>query len=87
MQWIGGSHFEFIGKSMETKTTTSSEFPNGGKVIVEQILVSEEINKSQRAGLRESQSGIRVGRLTIWVRSFEILKLQQSSPALTVPPE
>ena len=40
---------------METETTTWSEFPNGGKVIVEQILASEEINKSKRAGLhRES---------------------------------
>ena len=28
-----------------------SEFPNGGKAIVEQILASEEINKSRRAGL------------------------------------
>ena len=49
---------------MENETTTS-EFPNGGKVIAEQILASEEINKSKRAGLRESQSGIRVGKLTI----------------------
>ena len=29
---------------METETTTWSEFPIGGKAIVEQILVSEEIN-------------------------------------------
>ena len=29
-----------------------TRFPNGGKAIVEQILVSEEINKSKRAGLR-----------------------------------
>ena len=42
------SYFEFIGKSMETETTTWSEFPNGGKAIVEQILASEEINKSKR---------------------------------------
>ena len=60
---------------METETTTSSEFTNGGKAIVEQILASEERNKSKRAGLWESQSGIRVGKLTIWVRSFEIEKL------------
>ena len=31
------------GKSMETERTTL-EFSNGGKAIVEQILVSEEIN-------------------------------------------
>ena len=37
---------------METEITTQSEFPNGGKAIVEQILGSEEINKSKRAGLR-----------------------------------
>ena len=29
---------ELVGKSMETETTTWSEFPNGGKAIVEQIL-------------------------------------------------
>ena len=65
---------ELVGKSMETEKTTWSEFPNAGKAIVEQILVSEEINKSKRAGLWESQSGIQVGKLTIWVRSFEIEK-------------
>ena len=32
---------------METETT--AEFPNGGKAIVEQILVSEVRNKSKRA--------------------------------------
>ena len=48
---------------------------NWGKAIVEQILASEEINKSKRARLWESQSGIRIGKLTIWVRSFEIEKL------------
>ena len=36
---------------METETTVP-ECPNGGKAIAEQILVSEEINKSKRAGLR-----------------------------------
>ena len=54
MQWNGASCFEFIGKPMETETTTWSEF---GKAIIEQILVSKEINKSKRAGLWESQSG------------------------------
>ena len=42
--------FEFIGKSIETETTTS-EFTNGGEAIIEQILVSEQRNKSKRAGL------------------------------------
>ena len=65
------SQCEFDGESMETDTTTWSEFPNGGKTIVEQILASEEINKSKTAGLWESQSGIWVGKLTIWVRLFE----------------
>ena len=32
---------------METGTTAWSEFPNGEKAIVEQILVSEERNKSK----------------------------------------
>ena len=44
---------------------------NGGKGIVEKIPDSEDGNKSRRAGLRESQSGIQVRKLTIWVRSFE----------------
>ena len=51
MRWNGASRCELVGKSMETETTTWSEFPNGGKAIVEQILPSEEINKSKRAGL------------------------------------
>ena len=36
---------------METETTTISEFLSGGKATVEQMLRSEEINKSKRAGL------------------------------------
>ena len=59
------------GKSMEIETITWSEFPNGGTAIVEQILASVERNQSKRAGLWESQSGIQVGKLTIWVRSFD----------------
>ena len=81
MQQNETSHFQLI------EITTWSEFPNGVKAIVEQILVLEERNKSKGAGLWESQSGIWVGKLTIWVRSFEIVKLQQSSPDWSVPPE
>ena len=33
---------------METQKTTWSEFPNGGKAIVEQILASEEINPKEQ---------------------------------------
>ena len=47
----GATCCEFSEKSIETERTTWSEFPNGGKVIVEQIIVPEEINKSKRAGL------------------------------------
>ena len=60
---------------METGTTTWSEFSNGGKAIVEQILVSGERKKFKRPGLWESESGILVGKLSIWVRSFEIEKI------------
>ena len=59
MRWNGASHCELVGKSMETETTTWSEFSNGGKAIVE-----EEINQSKIAGLWESQSGIRVEKYT-----------------------
>ena len=38
MKWA--SCFEFERKSMGTETTTWSEFPSGGKVVVEQILAS-----------------------------------------------
>ena len=71
MHWNGGSCYDFDGKSMETGTTTWSEFPNVGKAIVEQILSSEERNKSKRVGLWKSQPRIRVGKLTIWVMLFE----------------
>ena len=57
---------------METGATTWSEFPNEWKANVEeQLLAPEEINKYKRAGLWESQSGIRVGKLTNWARSFK----------------
>ena len=71
----GASCCEFDGKSMETETTIWSEFPNGGKTIVKQILASKERNESKRTWLWESQSGIQVGKLTISVRSFEIEEL------------
>ena len=48
MRWNGPSHCELVGKSMETEKTTWSEFPNGGKAIVEQILASEEINPKEQ---------------------------------------
>ena len=48
MWWNLASCFKFIGKSMESETTTWSEFSNGGKFIVEQILASGEINKSKK---------------------------------------
>ena len=67
------SRCELVGKSMETEATTWSEFPNGGEVTVEWILASEVRNKSKTAGLWEPQSGIRVGKLSFWVRSFEKL--------------
>ena len=72
MWWNKASSFEFDGNSMGTETTTLSEFPIEGKAIAEQIPVSEERNKSKTTGLWQSQSGILVGKLTIWVRSFEI---------------
>ena len=74
MQWNGASRFQFLGKSMETETTWS-EFSNGGKAIIEQILMWEKRNKSKRAGVWESQSGICVGKINCWVTSFEIEKL------------
>ena len=42
MWWNGTFCFEFDGKSMETETTTWSEFPNRGKAIAVKIIASEE---------------------------------------------
>ena len=62
MRWNWASHCEFHGKSMETETTKWSEFPNGVKVNVEQILMWKEE--------RNPQSGMQVGKLTTGVRSY-----------------
>ena len=64
--YTGVYRFEFVEKSMETETTT------WWKAIVEQILALNEINESKRVGLWESQSGIRVGEIIIWVRSEKL---------------
>ena len=48
MQYNQASPFEFDGKSMEAETAT------WGRVVVEQILASEERNKPKRAGLWET---------------------------------
>ena len=48
--WV--SHCKFDGKSMETESTIRSEFPDGGKPIVEQILPLKEINKSKGRTVR-----------------------------------
>ena len=42
MGWNRACCCKFDGKPMETETTTWSEFYNGGKAIIEQILASEE---------------------------------------------
>ena len=70
---------------METEPNTWSDFSDGGKAIVEQIPTSEEINEFKRVGLWVSQSGIQVGKLTIWVRSYEI-KIITEFTGLSVPP-
>ena len=75
MWWNSTSHCEFEEKSVKTETKIWSEFPNIGKAIVEQILASEERSKSKRAGYWEPQSRIQVGKLTIWVRLYEIEKI------------
>ena len=73
MWWNGTSRYGLVGKSIETETTTWSEFPNGGRAIVEQLLASDVRNPKEQD--YENQSGIQVGKLTIWVRSFVTEKL------------
>ena len=41
---------------------------HGGKANLEQILASEKRSKPKRAGLWDSHAGIKVGKLTIWVK-------------------
>ena len=48
MWWNGTFCSEFCGKPMETETATWSEFVNGGKGIVKQILASEEMNPKEQ---------------------------------------
>ena len=76
MQWNGESCCEYDGKSMETETTWS-KFPNGGKAIAEQILASEETNKSKTEGLWESQSGRRKSRKVYHLSKVFSEKLQR----------
>ena len=58
-------------KSMETKTTTWSGSPNGGKAIIEETITSEEINPKEQ----ECESGIWEVNLTTWVKSYNRLHL------------
>ena len=69
MRWNGASRCELVGKSMETETTWS-EFPNGGKAIVEQIPASEERNKSKRVWVLKGLSlGLGFERFEFWTFS------------------
>ena len=85
--WKEISPFVVEVKPVETETTTESEFLNRGKAIVGQIQGLEEINKCKRAALWRSQLGVWVGKLTIWLRSFESEKLPQNSLGLSVASE
>ena len=67
MQWNRASCFKFDGKSVETETTAWLEFPNGQKAILEQILVSEEINRKEQVCESHSQRSEH-WKFTMWVR-------------------
>ena len=71
MQWNGASCCEFDFRSMESETTTWSEFRNGRKAIVEQIIASKERDKSKRAGLWELQYGNHLSKV-VWDRKIKI---------------
>ena len=74
MRWNMASHSQFYGKSLQTETTTWSEFPNGVKAFVKQILDQKrELKKSMTVRVTV---WIWVGKLTNWRRSFEVEKLQ-----------
>ena len=75
MWWNGASCFEFNGKSMETETTAWLEFLNGGKAIIEEIMGSKKKKKIQKSRTVRVTVGIQVGKVTLWVRLFEVEKL------------
>ena len=60
--------FGFEGKSTETEATIWSELSNEARSAFQQILGSEDRNRSKKKGLWE-------GELFIWVRSIQIEKL------------
>ena len=63
---------------METKTTTSSEFPNGGKATVEQMLGSKEINQlSMNVRVTFSDSSRKLNHLSEVVRDRKIIRFNQ----------
>ena len=67
--------FGFEGKSTETEATIWSELSNEARSAFQQILGSEDRNRSKKKGLWESNSEIWVGELFILVRSIQIEKL------------
>ena len=86
MQWNRAFRFEFIGNSVVTETTWS-EFPNGGKAIVEEMLASEE----------EKTPKGKIMRITVWDPSRKVNHVSKIiwdrkiiwtlSPGQSVPPE
>ena len=66
------SHTSYVIKQgihlMENETTTWSEFPNGRKAIVEQILTSEEIINPKEHNCESHNQGRKVNHLSkiIW---------------------
>ena len=67
MRWNKASHCQDDGKSMKTETATWSEFPNGGKAIVEQVPVSRKKEIQKR----------RTVRITVWDLSWKVSHLSK----------
>ena len=59
----------FLVKITQTEKLIRAELLNGGTTAKAKMPGSEEIDKFKRAGLWDS--GILVGKLTIWIRSFK----------------
>ena len=90
LQWLslhlGNSDYVVVSVSIDFQSNSQQDTPVSSHSLW-LFLCWLGLNKSKRAGLWESQLGVRVGKLTNWVRSFEIQKLYQSSPGRSVPPE
>ena len=75
MKWV--SCCELVGKSMETETTTWSEFPNERKAIVEQKKERKKERKCTSVRRKKEIQKSRTMRITVWDPSRKVNHLSK----------